>query len=252
MRKSFIRRSNGIAYIFIPPDVDRDQFVADCMNRGTVSICIEKSEVIHNVLISKNALQDVEFPESTSELGSMVSFVTISEYSMPVILGVYNKIDETFGFLEHEFQLSKDFGGNSVNISGNGETGDLSIGIDANTGGSINITAVGNSDAKVKIKCSGNVEIESENEIKHTSESDHFIDAKSLQAKVDELRLNEGNVGLVTEGVLDVVSGFIDLYISHTHPTAVGPSSPPTNAPQATNLKANLEGNATSRIKVDK
>ena len=122
--------SAGVANIIIPPDVDRDTFVAECLRIGRVSIQPEWNNSIHRVKCDKGVLQQIRFPtlEDDDIQGSQVVFLTMSKQQQPIVIACIDSIVEYGSLDENQFQLSKrtDFG--SVSIIGDGK-GRLSVSI---------------------------------------------------------------------------------------------------------------------------
>jgi hypothetical protein len=60
-------------YIILPSDVDRTTFIEQCYRWERVSILIERGAgVIHECYITRSALKEIEFPDSTEKLGSCI------------------------------------------------------------------------------------------------------------------------------------------------------------------------------------
>lgn len=104
--QGFVRNSFGIAYIYIPNDVDRDAFISKCYATNTVSIITENSEVINNVLIGKNTINFIEFPQK-GKIGSLISFGNIQKNNQIIVLDVYNKRDEFEAKSENQIKITK-------------------------------------------------------------------------------------------------------------------------------------------------
>jgi hypothetical protein len=266
---SFWRRPNGISYIYIPYGVDRDAFVYNCLNTGTVYIINEEGEAIRDVKIGFFALQLVEFPKNAGDKGSMVSWINIDQYSKPVIVDVYTQNDETFGLLENEFEIKQEYEGNSASVGGNAESGDIAIAVNNVNGADIDIKANGGTNSKVSVKSTGSIDVESDEDMSLSTNKDINLtssnlniqnsenlelEAKELKATIDKLKINSGSKEIVTEDILDVIDSFLNLYSAHTH-IAIGLGTPtfaPNNAGSVPIIKVNLKQTTTSRINVDK
>ena len=64
----------GIAYLFIPQDVSREEYVNKCLRTNIVSL-INENERLDNVIISQNIINDLEFPEKINEIGSGLAWI---------------------------------------------------------------------------------------------------------------------------------------------------------------------------------
>jgi hypothetical protein len=257
--RTFYRRPNGISYVYIPIGVDRDAFVSNCLNTGTIFMINEEGEAIKNVKVGFFTIQRIVFPKDAGQKGSMVSWVNISQYSTPVVVDVYLQSDESFGLLENEFEVGKDYEENSVVVGGNAESADLTISSYSPESSSIRITSSGSDDSKVSIVSEGDLEIEAQKSISSytsgtyniESTEDCTVQAENLKARVESIEVNDGNIGLVKEEIIDVISDFLDLFVAHTHIALGTPTAPPNNAPQVAPIKVNLQTTTTNRIKVD-
>lgn len=146
------RYSSGVGYVFIPDDVDRDQFIQQCYRMNRICILSENNEFFKDVPIDKFAIQNIEFPETISEVGSPVVWLNIEPNNKIVVVAVLPKNDETYFINDKKFKLNKTFGNNSVDVTGDGGNGNLLISInsDKDNGGIFNIT-VNNKNKKSKL-----------------------------------------------------------------------------------------------------
>lgn len=80
----------GIGYIVVPTDDnEREQYINDCYRTNTVTIqggygC----SYISNVKILNSVLQEIKFPSSSSEKGSMIFWVRENFSNRPIVIGV--------------------------------------------------------------------------------------------------------------------------------------------------------------------
>lgn len=263
-----MRSNNSIFYIYVPKDVDRDYFVSQCYSSGTVSIISELFEVRNNVRIGFNALQAIEFPQRSSELGSMVLATYMPQYGTYLVTDTFVKGDETWGFSEGEFITEKNYEDNNVSISGNAKSGDISISANVDEGGNLNVSIIGNENASLNLKSSGflrvdvdgdttvnlkgelNVSCEKEISVE-TNEGINLTSVKDFIANVKSLNVNDGDLSVVTEKLIDVFSDFLTAYDSHTHTAPSGATSPPL-IPQSPLLKTRATQSSSTVLYVDK
>lgn len=162
------RAHAGVAYVMIPEDVDREDFVARCYRTNTVCIYTEQSEFILDVLIHPNILQYVEFPLQPNQLGSMISWVNISNHNKPLVVGLCPKNDDATGLMEHYFQLSKDTDKAISRITGRGNVGTLDFLVkgDEKDTGRINFKVINSQgQGKYQLEVDGDVNITADNKI---------------------------------------------------------------------------------------
>lgn len=134
-----IRDSAGIAYIFIPEDIDRDKFLFNAYRTGRVSLLTENSERFDNVRVSKNIFNFIDFPQKIGELGSMVVWILLPKKKIPIIVGTVNKDREYIDLSEHEFSIRKVKGSNLVEILGNAKLGNLYFNVECDQKGGGNL-----------------------------------------------------------------------------------------------------------------
>ena len=121
----------GIGYIYIPPNVKRADFIKTCTNTSTVSVITEQGTVYNRVPIDKITINYIEWPTSIRTLGSPVVFINIPYHDKPVIISIYNALDEYSSLEEGQFNLEKITSGGHVKITGKGETGELFISVNS-------------------------------------------------------------------------------------------------------------------------
>lgn len=157
------RNSAGIGYLCVPVDVDRNTYVRDCLRKGVVSLMFDDGGVENEVMISKNALNESEFPLSSKELGSMVFWVNIPKFNKPVAVAILTKSNEIITLSENATVISRDtkFGG--FEISGEGNLGGLVIrayGKDGSKGRIDIIASNSENNAEINLTCKGNVNVD--------------------------------------------------------------------------------------------
>jgi hypothetical protein len=180
-------------YIIIPSDVDRSTFINQCYRWERVSVLIEKGAgVIHDCYITREAILNINFPETSSKLGSCVLFLTDPLNGHPVVFGVLSKEDESQLLKEGVFKFSKHIGSSVVEIIGDASRGVINMTVNGGSVSQLNITATNSDgDAAINIKCQGNI----------TIEANAALLLKSLKGAViefkDTLKLNTGSEAMV-------------------------------------------------------
>ena len=162
-RRSVPGRRNvaGISYLYLPQDVDRVEFIANCYKTATVSIINDYGERFDNVPVSKTIFQDLYFPKKSKELGTQVFWVNLSKYDIPFVVAPINKLDEFLNLEEYEFSQFRQYGDNIVEISGNAKKGTINVNIDSDTGGQLNINVKNkNGSGKINLKVDGEVNLD--------------------------------------------------------------------------------------------
>lgn len=157
------RNSAGIGYICVPEDIDRNKFVNNCFANGSISFITENAERFDNIKVSKSIFQDLDFPENSTLLGSLIIWVILPFYTEPVIVGLINKSNEYLNLSEGQFSISKKELDCLVEVSGDVKKGIININIDSKKKAELNIS-VHNKDK------SSTLNLISDNEINFQSE----------------------------------------------------------------------------------
>jgi len=188
-------------YIIVPPDVDRTLFVEQCYRRERVSILVERGGgVIHECYITREAIQRIEFPQTSKQLGSCVLFLTDIFSGLPIIFGVLSKEDESQLLKEGTFYIRKIFQGSSVIISGDARQGILSLSVDGGEISQLNISITNSArDATLNIRSGGVVNIESD---------------KNTNIQDEKFCINKGSQAMVLGGELKTQLNKTNQYLS--------------------------------------
>ena len=134
------RKICGVGYIILSHAQDRDTYVGSCFRNNMVAIITEENEIIPKCIVSKNAWQYIEFPETSNQRGSAVIWMNIPYQNKVVIFDVLHKRDELNPVQRiGQFKFQRQFGTNIVNVQGD------------STSGTINIIAQGSKDEEGQI-----------------------------------------------------------------------------------------------------
>ena len=130
----------GVGYIYIPPDVDDiNKFINKCFNTGTISILTSDSSRYDGVRVSKSIFDDLEFPNETGELGSMVFWIAYPKHKLPIVVAVINKLGEVLSIQNGQFKKEKRTDNGFVGIFGDANKGNLLFNIESNVDGGGNL-----------------------------------------------------------------------------------------------------------------
>lgn len=186
-----IRNSAGVGYIVLPPEIDREKYVKLALQRGIVAMQLENGGVV-NVIIPKHIINDIEFPNSIVELGSLVFWVNVPKYNQPFVVGVYNKNEDLNDISEKAFCIKR-IGKGNVEIYGDGNKGSLNISVSSSQGGELNINVSGE-DSNASIFVNGVLQIKTSNEFSVESNSviKFIIKDKSKDDKITEMYYEKG------------------------------------------------------------
>jgi hypothetical protein len=171
MRKAIGQRGlgggliTGIGYVFIPNDItNRDQFVSNCFNTATISIITADAQRFDKVEVNRSIFAELDFPETTKDVGSMIFYVKNQKHNQPVVVAVLNRKGEVLGFQKGQFLIKKNSETGSVSILGDSNKGNLFLNVESDEGGNIIINAKNkNKNNKVKLNIDGDIDILSTN-----------------------------------------------------------------------------------------
>jgi hypothetical protein len=191
-------------YIIIPSDVDRDKFIQQCYRWERVSILIEKGAgVIHDCYITRGALQDVEFPQLSTKLGSCVVFLADLLNGHPIIFGVLSKEDESQLLKEGFFKMTKHLNGGTVEISGDASKGVVNISVSGGSVSELNITANNaDGDAKINVRCQGNIAVGFKDTLKLNTGSEAMVLGDELKTQLDK-------TNTLLQAIINIISGTV-------------------------------------------
>ncbi len=129
-----------IANIKIPVDIDRREFIKYCYKTGTVFVLGVDNQFESNVLISRDLIHQLVFPNDSVELGSTVLCITDSIYGTSKIVGIFQDVEsEQEIFEENQWRILKINGDSFVDLDAKGNTGELNFVV--NSGGNNGISS---------------------------------------------------------------------------------------------------------------
>jgi len=85
----------GTGFVVVPDLISRQDYIERCFNTSYISIFIEGSGIINNVVIDEVNLEKVIFPDLPGALGSQVVYVTDQEHQQLFIVSVLAKQGRT-------------------------------------------------------------------------------------------------------------------------------------------------------------
>lgn len=151
----------GIAYIAIPSDIDREEYIANCYLNELVSVWTDDGAFFNRIPISTDVLSFIEFPETFKELGTAVFYVIESIKKQPFIVARYTKDNEISGGREHTFSIRRRIGKNIVEITGSPKNNFLNLIVNAGeTKGELNVIVSGErEDSRINVEVAGDIDV---------------------------------------------------------------------------------------------
>lgn len=260
----------GRAYVALPSDLSRADYIKDCYLNWQISIITEDGSFYNRVPISPEVLSFVTFPTTAKTLGSPLIYVTDDEYQQPVVVNRLAQRTELGDSVENQFKFRRMLGDQLVEINGNPATGSINVLVDGATiTGQLNINIFNqDQDCELNIDvagdinatASGDVNINAGDGISVTTTDADSGDSASFQQTSTENKfynksftINDGQDPLTLANELVTFLGnFIDTVAQITVLAQGTPSSPPINASQLEALKQQLDTLKSKTAFVDK
>lgn len=168
--KGTLSQCTGMGYVIIPEDVDREQYISSCFRKSRISIIDDVyGNVIHECYITREALENVKFPENVGERGMPVVWVSQQFSQSPMVIGTFVNNEKISLRKDEEIHINKFYGDGSVNIDGNPKNGTLFIGVSSKKYSRIKIFTDGSENSLLEVKSSGTIKAESDKRIEATS-----------------------------------------------------------------------------------
>lgn len=270
----------GIGYITIPEQdgVDRDEFVDDCYRSCQVCIAGVYHGIIYNVSIDKEVIKHITFPKEPGKLGSPVVWVNIPPHNKPVVVSVLKYEDEFYLNKENEYNQSRGFEGNDIDVRFNPKDGSYEIFVKTKTGtpGKINLNVISpDKNGEINLYVKGKIKLHSTEETKIVSDKKiqlHVVDENSedkcvityerdlgfsyidqfeneinikeelVEIKSKKINHNSGKEPMVLgDSLKSILSDILDAINKITVPTALGPSGTPVNSAEFSAIKQRLD-----------
>jgi hypothetical protein len=154
--------SAGVGHIIIPKGVDIDLYKEDVYRSGRVSMNGGYGYGdFHNILVDREVIQRIKFPERPGQQGSPVVWVNIPKHNEPVIVGCLKFEDEYHSISEQRVRFTRGVNGNVVDLDLDGKKGKITISVNAlevDKNGEIEIILNSrNNDSKFKLKVNGEI-----------------------------------------------------------------------------------------------
>lgn len=186
-----IRDAAGTGYVVIPKDQDIKKFTEYCFRTGTVSLLLENGGVLNNVIISKAALNDIDFPVSFDTLGSQLIWINQPRKNQPIAIGSISKTNEFVNFNKNKSSLRRATNGFVSELLVDAEKGCVIINANSSSesGGDIYIISTNkNKNSKLNVVVSGTINVRSQEfNIESSKKFIFTIKDKNVDNKITEL-----------------------------------------------------------------
>lgn len=159
--------------VIIPTQVDREDYIKTCQRLGRVSVYIASNgAVLHNCIVTNQVFQDLTFPETEKDLGSLVLVTSDSYYNYNIVIGTLPYGNQTSNYQEGVYQ--KFWSGTENNFSEkvNWLEGEMDVTMSGKRKSKISINARNNErTAEINLNSNGNVNIFADGELNETTGS---------------------------------------------------------------------------------
>ncbi len=190
------RDNAGTGFVVIPDDQDIKKFTEFCYRTGTVSLLLENGGIINDVLISKAALNEIDFPESFKALGSQLIWINQPRKNQPIALGSISKTNEFVNFNRNKSSLRRATKGFVSELLVDAEKGCVIINSNSSneSGGDIYIISINkNKDSKLNLIISGSINARSQYfNIESSKKFSFLVKDKSVDEKITEINYEKG------------------------------------------------------------
>lgn len=153
-------KSVTIAHIAIPTDLDRARYIALCYKTQTVSVRCDDGAFFNRLPISDKDLQEIEFPDTSEQLGSPVVCINEPLKNQLLIVAVFNWTDTLPDLKEGQFKQRKRFMESYVEMSGSAKEKRLSFIVNSEDKGEICINVISKKDSgKYTVDIQGDISL---------------------------------------------------------------------------------------------
>lgn len=256
-------RMSGYGYVIIPNDVERDNYLDYVYKTGLCMIInSEDNEIFTGVKAPFHVIKELSFPVLSGERGDLVHWSTTFPQNIKTITGIHIKSRNPSLYKENVYYYNKKNGSYyySSIIDLNNNSFLLSLINDEDENGILTIKSSGvKNTSAIILKQDGSGDFLFDSNFKLTSESnvkivsgseDESLNYFEIDLDSSTSTLNSSNILIGVEAdefapkgettknrldeLADIIDSFLDIFITHTHPSNGTPAS---NVVDATNLK---------------
>lgn len=163
-------QSVGLARVFIPTEVDRDHYVADCYRTGRIDLYDESQGLyLKQCFVTNEVLENLKFPRGIGELGDPVVWVAQpTVFTRPMVVGTFPTGNRMRLGTDQTIEVHKEWDKGYVDITGDAKDGSMNIVVHGQekSGGAFRISVFGDEKSVLAVQSDGLVSIESGKELK--------------------------------------------------------------------------------------
>lgn len=148
----------GIAYVALPTDVKREDYIRDCYRNFTVSVWGEDGSFMNRLPVAPELMNHLEFPAEASQLGSPVVYVTEQSQSLPIVIARFPLASEVGDAQEWDYKISRSYDDAHMDFFGSPKTGSMMLSVDAGKkAGAMMLKVNGEQDGQLSLAAKGSI-----------------------------------------------------------------------------------------------
>lgn len=152
-------------FITIPYNVEKSDYIETCYRTGTVSVLSDGGNLRNEVLITNEALQNIDFPTEEGGEGTQVIIASLPYRTNPIIIGTITNRNNSPAWSSNMHRFVKFNEDTSVCIEMSADEKSIDISVNSTEKTDINIISVGNEESVIKLNTSGKAIVSADKEI---------------------------------------------------------------------------------------
>lgn len=148
----------GVGFVILPENVDSEKYKLDVYRTGRISIYGGYgSSNFYNILIDKNVLEEIVFPDVVGKYGTPVFWVNLPDHNEPIVVASFKYDQEPFNFSEFSKKITRVCGSNITDLTMDAKNGKVKLSMNSQDRKSefeINVNSK-NNDSTFKVKVNG-------------------------------------------------------------------------------------------------
>lgn len=177
----------NIGYITIPSGCERKDFIDTCMRRCKVMVYFDGGVFKQDVPITREALNNITFPDVPGELGSPVVVMSNRYTNASIVTGTLVNETETPSGYENTIQFRKIINGVSCAVTIDPTNNHISLDVQSKDEVSVDVNATGSEAAKINLYSTGSVNVKGCKKIESTSYKEHIENLKNPKLPKEKL-----------------------------------------------------------------
>lgn len=167
---------SGVAYIVLPIDLTREEYIRTCMRTETVTILQEDGSVVHRVPVAEQCWDYIEFPLTNDTYGSPVVFVTDPIHKKPCIVATIQRLEKMGNRNSDQFKIIRKVGDGFVEVSGSARDKNINLLLSGISDGKINLHVFNDNDSGlISVQVQGKLDVITTKETAFTQYTEYKV-----------------------------------------------------------------------------